>query len=297
MGHRTFARRAFALALFAFVSLFANAAAAQEWAPTRPMRLIVPFPPGGTADLLGRIARAASLRRARPAGGDREPRRRRHADRDRDADPLRAGRIHHRPDRKPARLERDAREESLVQSHHRHPADDAGRAHQPAARGEPGRESEHRAGARSAREGGARHDPVRLVGHRHGQPDRGRNTEAQDAGRSRPRPLPRRRAGHERCRRRTDRDDVQRIRLDTAAGAGGEIPRARDHRREALADPARRSDDGGGGRARSRNLRVVRARRPRRHAAGGDQAHSRRDDPLPATARTSRPASSIRASR
>jgi tripartite-type tricarboxylate transporter receptor subunit TctC len=55
MGDRTLARRALALALFAFVSLFANVAAAQEWTPTRPMRLIVPFPPGGTADLLGRL--------------------------------------------------------------------------------------------------------------------------------------------------------------------------------------------------------------------------------------------------
>ena len=30
-------------------------AGAQEWAPQRPLRLIVPFPPGGTADLLGRL--------------------------------------------------------------------------------------------------------------------------------------------------------------------------------------------------------------------------------------------------
>ncbi|MGB9369728.1 MAG: tripartite tricarboxylate transporter substrate binding protein [Xanthobacteraceae bacterium] len=55
MGLRMVGHRAAALALFAFVSLFANAGAAQEWAPTRPMRLIVPFPPGGTADLLGRL--------------------------------------------------------------------------------------------------------------------------------------------------------------------------------------------------------------------------------------------------
>ena len=33
----------------------AGPASAQEWAPTRPMRFIVPFPPGGTADLLGRL--------------------------------------------------------------------------------------------------------------------------------------------------------------------------------------------------------------------------------------------------
>ena len=55
MGDRTFGRRAIAFALFAFVSTFANAVAAQEWAPTRAMKFIVPFPPGGTADLLGRL--------------------------------------------------------------------------------------------------------------------------------------------------------------------------------------------------------------------------------------------------
>ena len=54
MRDRSSARRAIAFALLVFVSL-CEPAAAQEWAPTRPMRLIVPFPPGGTADLLGRM--------------------------------------------------------------------------------------------------------------------------------------------------------------------------------------------------------------------------------------------------
>ena len=30
-------------------------ASAQAWAPTRPLRLVIPFPPGGTTDLIGRM--------------------------------------------------------------------------------------------------------------------------------------------------------------------------------------------------------------------------------------------------
>jgi tripartite-type tricarboxylate transporter receptor subunit TctC len=45
-------RRALAGAAAAFI---AGPAAAQGWAPSRPVRMIVPFPPGGGSDILGRL--------------------------------------------------------------------------------------------------------------------------------------------------------------------------------------------------------------------------------------------------
>ena len=48
--------RTAALALLTFVSISPIALHAQVPWPTRPIKLIVPFPPGGTGDLLGRLA-------------------------------------------------------------------------------------------------------------------------------------------------------------------------------------------------------------------------------------------------
>lgn len=55
LSRHTIARRQFLFATAALALGAPRIASAQEWAPARPMRFIVPFPPGGTADLLGRL--------------------------------------------------------------------------------------------------------------------------------------------------------------------------------------------------------------------------------------------------
>ena len=41
-----------------FLALSLTTASAAEWAPTRPVRMIVPFPPGGAVDTIGRFVAA-----------------------------------------------------------------------------------------------------------------------------------------------------------------------------------------------------------------------------------------------
>ena len=68
-------------------------ALAQDY-PTRTVTLVVPYPPGGGVDAMARIVAEQAVRRARPAGGGRQSRRRQRARRHARGAEGRARRLH-----------------------------------------------------------------------------------------------------------------------------------------------------------------------------------------------------------
>ena len=80
----------------ALALIFLTAPAHAQDYPTKPIRLIVPFPPGGPNDIIARVVGRENVRADRPADRDRQSRRRRRRARHRCGRKGRAGRLHDR---------------------------------------------------------------------------------------------------------------------------------------------------------------------------------------------------------
>ena len=246
-----------------------TAAAAQQY-PVKPIRLIIPFPPGGRNDVVGRLIATAAHRAARPPDHRRQPLRRRRRGRHRAGVAGAEGRLHAADDFDRAcgqslalRPQGPLRPAQVVHA-------DRGAGLRPERAGGQSelsgqeRQGTDRAGEEIAGQG-------RLGNGRRRQLPASRRRVVRGADRREvpARAVQGRRPGHDRRGRRPQPGDVLLAGADHAADPVRQAPRARRRRHEAEPDPARRPDHRRSRRSGLRSHQLVGYRGAGRRAAGG----------------------------
>ncbi len=286
-----------------FLQLVAGAAAlpavsssAQAQAyPSRPLRMIIGYPPGGSADITARLTGQWLIGAARSAGGDREPAGRRYQPRHRSGRARGAGRLHAAAGRAGQRDQRHALRQAQLQfpAGHR-----AGRRHHPLCQrggGEPVAADQDDSGTDRLRQGQSRQAQHGVLRQRLDHSHVGRAVQDADRHQHGARAVSRRRAGADRPDGRAGAGDVRQHSDLCRPHQGRQAARARGDQRGALGGAARPAH----GRripARLRGERVVRPGRaeghaPRGHrdAQQGDECDSRRSRRLRRGSRSSAP--------
>ena len=242
-----------------------TAVAAQDY-PTKPVRLIIPFPPGGSNDVVGRLIATAAERAARQAGGGGQPR----------AAPAASS-----APRSPRTRRTTATRCSIISLAHavnpwlyKLPYDPI-KAFTPVAilaRGpnvlvvNPTLPVQFGEGADRARQGEARRAAICLGRRRQLPASRRRAVQARGRRRHPARAVQGRRPGDDRRDRRPHQDDVQLAGADHAAHPARASCARSAPAGEAQSGAARRADDRGGRRARLRGGQLVGHRGAGRHA-------------------------------
>ena len=257
----------FAAALLATAG---NLAHAQESYPNRPIRIVVPFSPGGAVDGPTRVDRAGTGQAAQAAGHHREQARRRCDDRQRNGRQVRprtATRCCWR--RRPTPSAR-----ALPEAHLQ--ADRRLRRHLAARRASPACWScipslpvKNVAELVALAKAQARRAQLRVVGQRQRPAPVHGAVRVDGRHQADPRAVPRQRPGHDRSSRRPGVDVDAGHRRHGRPHQGRQAARAGGDRQQTRAAIARRADAGGVGLSRLLGLRL--------DGSAGAQGHARRD--------------------